>query len=560
MRSFVPRCVLTSIAALLPAVFGSFVAVSTGYAHEHADSMPANARLGTVSFAISCKPELQGDFNHAIALLHSFWHSAAQPALEAIAAADPECAMAYWGLAMSHLQFGLSWPSDADLAAGRSALKRARAATEQTPRERAYIAALSALYDEFKPDDAWMAFQKYADGLGQIAADYPSDVEAKVFQALTLILAQPPDDANLAEMKQAVLLLTPLLKRYPDHPGIAHYLIHASDAPGMAQDGLEAARRYAQIAPAAPHALHMPSHIFTRLGLWQEDIRSNLASEAAAEKSDAGAENRLHAMEFLEYAYLQIGHDDDAQAIMAEAKAISEADVDSRYGSYYPVVETRLRTTYAIETKDWMTAARIEPTPGGADAAGGLTLLAHAMAAGHLKDRALAAESLRATKDRFKKRHKGKPLPRAGTREAGFIDEIHAWKDFADGNVTHAISLLRPVADREAKSGKGELDLPVREMLAEMLLLSGKPKEALQEYELSLKTDPNRFNALLGASEAAEQSGRRDSARDYYQQLIANCAGATGPAVQALEHAKLLVTSAISPAAGATRTIREGSS
>jgi tetratricopeptide (TPR) repeat protein len=542
------KLVATSIAVLLSAVIGSFLAVSSGYAHEHSDPMQANTRLGTVSFAISCKPELQGDFNHAVALLHSFWHSEAQRALEAIVASDPDCAMAYWGLAMSHLQFGLSWPSNTDLAAGRSALEQARAATEQTPRERAYIAALSALYDEFKPDDSWKSFQKYADALGQIGADYPSDVEAKVFRALVLILAQPPDDANLVEMKQAVLILTPLLRQYPDHPGIAHYLIHASDVPGMAQGGLEAARHYAQIAPAAPHALHMPSHIFARLGLWQEDIQSNLASKAAAEKADAGAENRLHAMEFLEYAYLQVGHDDEARAIMSEAKTISEADVDPRFGDYYPFVQTRVRTIYAIEAKDWATAARLEPTPGGDNNGRGLTLLAHAMAAGYLKDRALAADTLRATEDFIKKRHKFKSLPRSGTPEAGFIDEIHAWKDFTDGNVTDAIQLLRPVADREAKVGKGELDLPVREMLAEMLLLSGKPKEALQEYELSLKTDPNRFNALLGAGEAAEQVGRRDLAREYYRQLLNNCAGATGPAVQALEHAKLLFASESSSA------------
>jgi tetratricopeptide (TPR) repeat protein len=373
-------------------------------------------------------------------------------------------------------------------------------------------------------------------------------VEAKVFQALALILAQPPYDAYLVEMKQAVQILTPLLAEYPNHPGIAHYLIHASDAPGMAQDGLEAARRYAQIAPAAPHALHMPSHIFARLGLWQEDIQSNLASEAAAEKVDVGGENRLHAMEFLEYAYLQIGHDNDAQAIMAEAKTISEADVDSRYGSYYPVVQTRFRTIYAIETKDWVAAARMAPTPGGEDAGEGLTLLTHAMAAGHLKNRTLAAQTLSATADRFKKRHKDKPLPQSGTPEAGFIDEIHAWKDFTDGKVTAAIQLLRPVADREAKEGKGELDLPVREMIAEMLLLSGFPEKALQEYELSLKTDPNRFNALLGAGNAAEQAGRGDLARDYYRQLLNNCAGATGPAVQALARAKLLNASTRSSA------------
>jgi len=345
-------------------------------------------------------------------------------------------------------------------------------------------------------------------------------------------------------MKHAVRILQPLLSEYPDHPGIAHYLIHASDAPGMAQEGLEAARRYAQIAPAAPHALHMPSHIFTRLGLWQEDIQSNLASKAAAERAHAGAENRLHAMEFLEYAYVQIGHDDEARAIIAEARKIPESEVDPRYGNYYPIVQTRFRTLYAIETHDWTGAARIEPTASRGDDGRWLALLAHAVAAGHLKDRNLAKTTLRQAEDLVARRNEGKPLPRSGTPEAGFLDEISAWKYFADGDVQNAIRLLRPIAGRESRIGKGELDLPVREVIAEMLLLSGESTEALEQYQDSLKTDPNRFNALLGAGKAAAQLGRLDLARGYFQQLLTNCMGATGPAMGELQHARSLIASA----------------
>jgi hypothetical protein len=381
--------------------------------------MPANARLGTVSFEISCKPELQPDFNRAIALLHSFWHSEAQQAFEKIVAADPDCAIAYWGEAMSHFHLGLSWPSQADLTAGTQALNEADAAPQKTAREAAYIRALRVLYDSFKPEDSWVYFQHYAEAMAQLAAAYPSDLEAKVFYALALGLSQPPDDVDLVETKKEVQLLTPLLHEYPDHPGIAHYLIHACDTPQLAQQGLEAARRYAQIAPASPHALHMPGHIFARLGLWQEDIRSNLASKAAAENAHAGAD-RLHAMEFLEYAYLQIGQDDDARAIIAEAKTILRAEVDSRYGNYYATVQARFPTMFAIETHDWIAAARSEALAGDEGSGRGLTLLAHAIAAGHLRDHVLAKATLQATQVLMQEQMKGRPLPGPVPRKRRF--------------------------------------------------------------------------------------------------------------------------------------------
>jgi hypothetical protein len=512
--------------------------------------MPAEAKLGKVSFPMSCKPRVQGDFNHAVALLHSFWHSEAQREFEKVAAADPNCAMAYWGVAMSHFHLGLSWPALADIELGRVALTKAEAATERDAREAAYITALRELYSDFKTDDAWKYFQSYADKLSAIAATYPKDLEAKVFEGLALILAEQPGDVNLTEMKQAVNVLQPLLLQYPDHPGIAHYLIHACDTPGLAQEGLEAARRYAKIAPAAPHALHMPSHIFTRLGLWREDIDSNLASKAAAEKAHAGAENRLHAMEFLEYAYLQIGHDEEARAIMAEAETVASTEVDSRYGNYYGTVQARFPTMFAIETGDWRTAAQ-EQLTGDEGSGRGLTLLAHAIAAGHLRDRELANDTLQATEVFTRQEMKGRPLPQSGTAEAGFLDEIHAWTDFANRDLRGALLLLRPVADAQDKVGKGEVDLPVREMMAEMLLIDGKAGEALREYQASLVSDPNRFNGLLGAGRAAEALSQRDLAAKYYRTLLANCSGADGEALEALRHPRMVVDEmVVRPASG----------
>jgi len=527
---------LVSAIAVLTLVIGT-----SALAHQHPEPMPVDAKIGSVSFEISCKSEVQAEFNHAVALLHSFWHSEAQREFEKVAALDPNCAMAYWGVAMSHFHLGLSWPAPADIEVGRQALSKAEAATEKDAREAAYIAALRELYTDFKTEDSWKYFKSYADKLSEIAATYPNDLEAKVFEGLALILAEQPGDPNLTELKQAVNLLQPLLLQYPDHPGIAHYLIHACDTPGLAQEGLEAARRYAKIAPAAPHALHMPSHIFTRLGLWREDIDSNLASKAAAEKAHAGAENQLHAMEFLEYAYLQIGHDEEAHAIIAEAKTIPQSEVDSRYGNYYATVQARFPTMFAIETRDWQAAAHAQLIAGDDGWGRGLTLLAHAIAAGHLRDRALAKATLQATEVFMKQQMKGRPVPQSGTAEAGFLDEIHAWTDFAGGDLDGAVRLLRPIADRQDTVGKGELDLPVREMMAEMLLIDGKATEALTEYRASLISDPNRFNSLLGAGRAAERLGDRGAASGYYRTLLANCSGADGNALVVLRHPRAVI-------------------
>jgi hypothetical protein len=282
-------------------------AASFAQAHEHGTDEPVPAKLGSVSFQTSCTPGVAADLNRGVALLHSFWHDEAGRTFEKAAATDPECAMAYWGEAMADFHLYSSTPGDEDLKNGRAALIRAAAAHEKGPREIAYLRALDTLYEGYKPSDNSVYARRFADAMEEVAGKYPQDLEAKTFYALALLGADPPGDTTLNSSKKAVALLNPLLTRHPDHPGIAHYIIHACDNPQMAEQGVAAARRYAQIAPAAPHALHMPSHIFARRGLWADDIRSNLASKAAAEDptKKIGGENRLHAMEFLEYAYLQ---------------------------------------------------------------------------------------------------------------------------------------------------------------------------------------------------------------------------------------------------------------
>ena len=514
--------------------------------HSH-DDMPVSPpeNLGRVSFEISCKPAVRADFNRGVALLHSFWHAAAEVAFRKVAAADPGCAMAYWGEAMTHLHPLLDSPNSADVDRAREALKKADAATEKSGREAAYIGTLHRFFDDYASVQTPEAYiertTRYSDAMAALACAYPGDAEAQIFYALALLFSERPGDTSLANRRHAVAILNPLLGRFADHPGIAHYLIHATDGPQMAREGLAAARRYAAIAPAAPHALHMPSHIYARLGLWEEDIRANLASKAASEaKQDppVGAENRLHALEFLVYAYLQTGRDEQAQALVDEAATVKASEVDPRVvENYYASVEARFPALLTVETQDWEAAARLEPLKDSLWFKQQPTLLAHAIAAGHLHD-AQAGKEAAAAIDAL--------LPKISALQPGAVaatvsDEIHAWAAFSQGEVDAAIARLRPVADRQASSGKGEVELPAREMLAEMQWLADRPEEAFQEYEASLRSDPNRFNGLLGAARAAERLGKMSVAAGYYRTLLQNCGAANGAALSVLAHAREVV-------------------
>jgi tetratricopeptide (TPR) repeat protein len=497
---------------------------------------PPAKRLGTVKFEISCQQAVKADFNRGVSLLHSFWHGAAADMFAKVLAADPDCAMGYWGQAMTGFPQLNGWPEAAAVRAAERALASADAATERTAREAAWIHALHVFYDGYRRVDARAQAKAYSQAMAVLAAAYPQDLEAQVFYALALLAADPRDDVALVNPHKAYAILEPLLAQHPDHPGIAHYIIHACDNPQMAQQGLAAARRYASIAPAAPHALHMPSHIFARLGLWPDDVRSNLASRAAAEHPGGmhmGAENRLHAMEFLEYAYLQMGQDDEAQAIMTQARAIEPADVDPRYPTYFAIVQARFPSLYAIETQDWPMAAGLEPLAVANTNSQALTLLAHATAAGHRHDRRAAEDAQRALESLAREDARSP----AGVLGNTLPDEIRAWAAFTRGDLARARKLLQALADRQDRVGKGEVELPAREMLADMLLLHGDTAAALSTYQQSLHNDPNRFNALFGAGQAAERLGQPALAAQYYRALLANCAGATGAAKVRLAHA-----------------------
>lgn len=490
-------------------------------AHAHEHVMDMAVPVGQVHFENSCSPELKTAIDRGVSLLYSFWYDEARKSFMKVTAREADCAIAYWGEAMSHYQPVEELPSAEELKAGQEAIAKARLATRETPRERAYVEALAVIFDDQAVPAHDARAQRYSDLMGALSATYPTDHEAAVLYALSLLSPELPDDPTLSRSRQALTLLNAVLKAEPDNPGVMHYIIHASDNPQMAPLGLEAARRYAQIAPASAHALHMPGHIFARLGLWQEDIRSNLASKAAAESHTSmhiGAQNRLHAMEFLQYAYLQTGQDDKARAITIEAGKIQPAELDPGFEDYYSWVEASFPARLALETRDWSDALALNAvaTP----RARKVTYWAHAVAAGHLRNRQAAdaaAAEYRATLTPAQ-------LASEKTKPSALFAETNAWALFAGDDVDGAVTLLRPVADRQDKIGKGEVELPAREMLADMLRLAGHSAEALQEYRASLQTDPGRFNTLLHAGEVAAKLGLKQEAAGYHRLLQKNAA------------------------------------
>lgn len=507
----------------------------SGEMHHHAEALE---KLVTVSFPISCSLEVQKPFELGVALLHSYWYEEAEKQFQEVAAKDPACAMAYWGQAMTLHRPAYSQPSQQDLKRGRELVQKAQGAATKAPREREYIDALAAFYagenvEYEKRAAAWCA------GMEKVYADNPKDQEAAAFYSLSLLVSEPPDDKYLANSRKAIEILNRLLDEAPNHPGAAHYLIHAADNPNVAELGLPAARRYAQIAPAAPHALHMPSHIFARLGLWQEDIQSNLASLAAARQPSSmhiGAENQVHPMEFLEYAYLQVGLESKAKEMIEQLQAVREEDLNPGLDGYLDWQRAQFPARYALELRQWKEAAALLPSSADPRAKA-VTYWARAIGAGHLHDVATARDAVAQYDAMVEATRKSDHPYRAKFMETN-RDEARAWLSFAEGKNDEALSLLRPVADKQDAFGKGEVELPAREMLADMLLEMGRPQEALTEYEKSLKTDPNRFNGLFGAGRAAELARQPEKAAGYFAQLLKNCGSPLNSPRPELAHAR----------------------
>jgi tetratricopeptide (TPR) repeat protein len=489
--------------------------------HHHTESLE---KIGNVSFPITCNQSVQEEFERGLALLHSFWYEEAQKSFKKVLDQDPHCAIAYWGHAMSIYRPLWNRPTPSDLQNGRKLIQVAQTIDANSQRERDYIDALAVFYGDDNRD-----YQKrsadYCNVMQKLFARYPKDREAAVFYALSLLGSQPDNDTELENPKKAIAILAELFKEAPDHPGVAHYLIHAADNPRLAILGLAAARRYAQIAPASPHALHMPSHIFARLGLWQEDIQSNLASIAATSQSSGmhiGAEHQIHAMDFLEYAYLQIGENNKAKAVVDQLATIHADDVDPGLDGYLDRMRAHLPAMYALETHHWKEALALQPPAGAEPSSQAITYWARAVAAGHLRDvpaARVAVQQYDAMLDTVRKSSRPHQADYMSTNGG----EAHAWLIFTEGKIDEALSLLRSVADKQDAEGKGEVELPAREMLGDMLLEMSRSRDALAEYEKSLKTDPNRFNGVYGAARSAELLQEPRTAAAYYAQLLKNC-------------------------------------
>jgi tetratricopeptide (TPR) repeat protein len=500
----------------------AFVYVSLGRTHER-----TTEKLGKVHFPVSCSAAAQEQFDRAVALLHSFWLDEAAKAFAAIAQADPGCAMAHWGTAMTLFGNPFTWPlSGKALPDGWAAVEKAQSAQAKTQRERDYIGAVEAFYKDWDKVDHRARALAYVKAMEELAQRYPEDTEASVFYALALDVTALPTDKTYANQLKAARILEKVFAQQPDHPGVAHYLIHSYDFPPIAAQGLTAARRYASIAPSAPHALHMPSHIFTRQGLWEESIETNRRS-AATSKSHFDS---LHAMDYLEYAYLQGAQDRDAKRVLDEMAAIKKVNREHFVTAY---ALAAIPARYALERGRWVDAARLLPHPNEEDFAWGnfpqgMAILVYARALGAA--RSGNAPAVREDIERLRRLREAMIEAKIAywAQQADIqIKVASAWAALAQGNKQEALKLMREGADMEDASEKHPVTpshvLPARELLGEMLLELGQPALALKEFEASHKVEPNRFRGLYGAARAAELSSDREKARTYYAKLVANC-------------------------------------
>jgi|HubBroStandDraft_6_1064221.scaffolds.fasta_scaffold00076_32 tetratricopeptide (TPR) repeat protein len=512
--------------------------------HHHEDL--ASAQLGTVAFPVSCAPSVQKPFERGVALLHSFWYEEAEKEFIQVSADDPHCAMAHWGAAMSLWHQLWNEPNKNVIQRGADQVHEAKTTDgPTTPREHAYIAAIAAFYGDSRKLNHEARAKAYSDAMKKVYETYPDDHEAAVFYALSLLASEPHDDATFANRKQAAAILEKLFAIEPNHPGVAHYLIHSYDKPQLAQLGLPAARRYAQVAPASPHALHMPSHIFARVGLWQDDIDSNLASIAATRKTAAmhmgGEGHQFHAMDFLFYAYMQSGHESEAQKMIEEVKTMPPTS--NMYGmDFDPRVSSQawFEASYALELHDWHGAASLSPVPGADPEINATTFLARAIGAarsGQLADARKDVDEVKSIAARLMKKKK-KDEADFLTRQ---IAEPLAWIAHAEGRDDDAIKLLRPLAEKETDGMSDVGDyLPAQEMIADLLLEVKRPEQALAEYQTDLKLNPNRFDGLYGAARAAEAAGKQNDAAEYYALLLKVCDGSNSTRPE-LSHARELV-------------------
>ncbi len=522
------KLIVMFLMAILLALFcPSAASAQEMHMHRH----DAAEKLGQVTFTVSCNAASQKQFNRATALLHSFWYEEAEKAYTAIAMAEPKCVMAHWGVAMSLYHPVWAPATAAELEKGWAAVEKAKLIGAKTDRERDYIAAIEAFYRDYGKLDHRSRALAYEKAMERVYLSYPRDREAAIFYALALLGTALTTDKTYANQRKAADILNRILPDEPEHPGVAHYLIHSFDYPQLANLALPAARSYARIAPSSPHALHMPSHIFTRLGLWQESIQSNLASAAMAKEhvamSHPGAASfdQLHALDYLIYAYLQGAEDKKARQILDQAAALNKVD--------FPVVAaayafTAIPARYALERRRWSEAARLELHPASFPwehfrYAEAIIYYARAVGAARSGNPASArqdVEKLSAIQNAL-----------AELKETYWANQVEierreaaAWLAHAERKDEEGLKLMRSAADLEASTEKHPVTpgpiIPARELLGDMLIELNQPEQALREYEASLRDSPNRFNGLYGAARAAELSGNKKQASDYYAKIV----------------------------------------
>ena len=501
--------------------------------HRHEPS----EKLGRVNFVISCTPAAQKQFNRAVAWLHSFEYEEAEKAFTGVAAADPSCGMAYWGVAMSNYHPLWAAPTPDELKHGWAAVEKAKLAGARTQRERDYIAAMESFYKDTEQMDHRTRTFAYHEAMKRLYENYRTDQEAAVFYALTLIATGTMSaDKTYAREKDAAQILNRVLARQPQHPGVAHYLIHSYDYPALAQLALPAARSYAKIAPASAHAQHMPSHIFIRMGLWQEAIRSNLDAESSAKafarrhKMPGAWDEQLHAMDYLAYAYLQSAQDKQAWAVLDEMNKIQSVEPQTFKVAYaFAAIPAR----YVLERKRWDEAAKLSLP---ANTVGMFPWQHFRWAEAHIHfARAIGfarSGDVSSARAEVEKLAELKASLTIGAGEYDWARQVDieqriaaAWLAFTEGKHDEALKLMRTVADLDDATDKHPVTpgsiLPAREQLGELLLELKQPSAALTEFETSLRSAPERFNGLYGAARAASLAADQKKARSYYTKLMA---------------------------------------
>jgi hypothetical protein len=512
--------------------------------HEHANS----EGLGQVHFATSCNEVAQREFNRAVALLHSFQFSRAIEGFSAVLGEDPACAIAYWGIALSDWSnpFAPGLRATDQLQLGRENAERGKSQGARTDRERAYLAAVGKLYDNFDNTPQQARLLAYRDAMAGVAEKYPEDHEAQTFYALALAVAEDPDDKTYADRLKAGTILEKLFEEEPTHPGLAHYIIHAYDVPALAGRALIAARRYAEIAPDAPHALHMPSHTFTRLGYWQESIDSNAAAAAAARRQGQTAEE-LHASDYETYAYLQTGQDGAAAGMVSSLPEIAsrfdpmavQIGAGPPAAGYFALAAIPAR--YALERQDWRQAEGLSPRETPFPYADAMTWFARGLGAARLRHAAAANEAATALM-RIQERLSRTEEPYWARQVEIQALAVAAWSALAAGKKEEALRQMESAAALEDATEKSALTpgplSPARELLGEMLLETNEPAKALKQFEATLRNEPRRFRSLYDAAHAAQLIGRPNTNHRYFRELLQVCAKADKPGRRELQEAR----------------------